>query len=123
MGLAWQALPPSLQTPVLHASVKTEQSLCPPPVHSPVWQVSPTLQKSPSWQGEPFGSAAKQLSFASLQLSAQLPSPSAPVQGLPACTLQTPAAQVSAPLQNVPSLHAVPDWGVQVPGEAPLQVT
>ena len=37
-------------------------------------------------------SAAVQASAASLQVSAQLPSPSAPGQGLPACTLQAPAA-------------------------------
>jgi hypothetical protein len=80
------------------------------------------LQKSPSLHAELFGSAARQLSFASLQLSAQLPSPSAPGHGLPAWTVQAPAAHVSAPLQNVASLHDVPDWGVQVPGEAPLQV-
>src|SRR5262245_51626919 len=109
MGLAWQASTTSLQTPVLQASVKIEQSLSPPPVHTPDWQVSPTLQKSPSLHGELFGSAAKQLAFASLQLSAQLPSPSAPGQGLPACWMHAPVTQVSAPLQNVPSLHGVPD--------------
>jgi hypothetical protein len=31
-----------------------------------------------------------------------------PVQGSPAWVVQAPAVQVSAPLQNVPSLHAVP---------------
>jgi hypothetical protein len=67
--------------------VKTEQSRGPPPVHTPPWHASPTLQKDPSLHGEPFGSGPVQESFVSLQLSAQLPSPSAPTHGLPVLTL------------------------------------
>lgn len=103
--------------------MNAEQFRAPPPVHTPAWHASPTLQKSPSSQLEPFGSGAVQESVASLQLSAQLPSPSGPGQGLPACTAHTPAAQVSPPLQNVPSLQTVPVWFVQVPGVTPLHVT
>lgn len=89
--------------------MKAEQSLGPPPTQSPAWHASPTLQNVPSLQSEPFGSAAlHDPPEASVQLSAQFPSPSAPGQGLPACTTQAPAAlHLSVPLQKVPSLHTV----------------
>jgi hypothetical protein len=101
-------LPTSLQTPVLHWFVNTEQSLAPPPVHTPFWQVSPTLQNNPSSQMDPLRSLPLQLSAVSSQVSAQLPSPSGPGQGFPAWIVQAPFVHVSAPLQKVPSLHAVP---------------
>jgi hypothetical protein len=86
-----------------------EQSFGDPPPHVPdPLQVSPTVQNRPSLHATPFGSGAVQVSAASLQLSAQLPSPSGPGHGLPACVEHTPAAQVSVPLQNRPSLHDVP---------------
>jgi hypothetical protein len=86
-----------------------------PPLH---W--SAPLQNTPSLQGEPFGSGDEHASALSLQTSAQLPSPSAPGQGLPACTLQLPFAQKSAPLQNTPSLHGAPSGSlpVQPPAES-----
>jgi hypothetical protein len=100
-----------------------EQSLADPPVHAPdPLQVSPTLQKRPSLHVVPFWSGAVQLSVASLQLSLQFGPTLVPVQGGDACCVHAPAAQVSAPLQKSPSLHAVPVWFVQVPGLVPLQV-
>ena len=36
--------------------------------------------------------------------------------------MQAPVAQVSGPLQKIPSLHAVRFCGVHVPGDVPLQV-
>jgi len=74
-----------------------------PPEH-----VSAPLHPRPSLQPEPLGSAAVQLSAASLHDSLQLPSPSGPGHGLPACPEHAPPEQVSAPLQNVPSLQADP---------------
>jgi hypothetical protein len=86
-----------------------EQSFGVPPPHVPdPLQVSPTVQKRPSLHPVPFGSFAVQLSVASLHDVAQLASVVLTVQGLPTCVAHTPAAQVSAPLQKSPSLHAVP---------------
>lgn len=104
--------------------MNTEQSRALPPVQTPDWHVSPTLQKSPSLHAEPFGSGAVQESVVSLQLSAQLPSPSAPGHGLPALTLQTPEAlHLSVPSQKSPSLHGVlAGRVVHVPGDVPLHV-
>ena len=65
-------------------------------------------QKRPSLQGDAFASAALQESPASLQLSAQLPSPSGPGHALPACWLQVPPLQLSAPLQKTLSLQGLP---------------
>lgn len=77
-------------------------------LHVPALHVSAPLQNKPSLQAEPLGSAAVQLSEASLQDSAQFPSPSGPGHGFPVCTLQAPALHVSAPLQYRPSLQADP---------------
>lgn len=56
-----------------------EQSRAAPPVHTPAWHASPTLQNVPSLHGEPFGSGAvHEPPEASVHVSAQLPSPSAP---------------------------------------------
>jgi hypothetical protein len=77
-------------------------------VQKPFEQLSAPLHASPSSQLEPSGSGPAQLSADSLHDSEQLPSPSAPTHGLPVCELQAPAAQVSVPLQNRPSLHAEP---------------
>jgi hypothetical protein len=71
----------------------SEQSLSPSaPGHSlPVWtvqkppeHVSVPLQSRPSLHVVPFASAAVHVSFDSLQLSEQFPSPSGPVHGSPA---------------------------------------
>jgi hypothetical protein len=86
--------------------VKAEQSRAAPPAQTPAWHVSPTLQNAPSSQGLPFTSARLQAFPASLQLSAQLPSPSAPGHGFPVCVTQAPAlSHLSVPLQKVPSSH------------------
>jgi len=94
---------------------------------SPVWveqvpplQVSVPLQNNPSVHADPFGSAAKQLSAPSSQLSEQLPSLSGPEHGSPACTEQLPPLQVSAPLQNSPSLHGAVLFGCWHTLDAPL---
>jgi hypothetical protein len=65
-----------------------------------------------------------QLSVDSLHDSLQLPSPSGPGQGSPACTLQAPALQVSAPVQKRLSVHAEPlgSFAVQL-SVASLQVS
>ena len=52
-------------------------------VQAPALHSSSPLQKRPSSQSEPFGSASVQLSAASLQDSAQLLSSSGPGHGLP----------------------------------------
>jgi hypothetical protein len=44
IGCAWHTLFTSLHTPVLHWLVKAEQSLMPPPVQTPAWHASFTLQ-------------------------------------------------------------------------------
>ena len=80
----------------------------PPCTHAPPLQTSAPLQNKPSLHAEPFGSGAAQFWPASLHDSAQLPSPSGPGHGLPVCTLQVPPPQVSVPLQNSPSVHALP---------------
>jgi hypothetical protein len=77
-------------------------------VQAPEAQESAPLQNRPSLHAEPLVSAAVQLSAASLQLSEQLPSPSAPGHGSPLWVVQLPAAQVSVPLQNRPSVQAEP---------------
>jgi hypothetical protein len=78
------------------------------PVQAPLEQVSAPLQNKPSLHADPFVSAAVQLSEASLHDSEQFESPSGPGHGLPACAVQAPDEQVSAPLQNNPSLQTVP---------------
>jgi hypothetical protein len=122
IGCAWHAEMASLQTPVLHASVKAEQFAGAPPWQIPAWQVSPTLQKRESLHGEPLGSSRKQLSFASSQLSPQSLSLSGPGQGLPVCVVHTPPpAHLSVPLQKSPSLHAaLTARAVHVPAVAGL---
>jgi hypothetical protein len=108
------SVPPAQGSPVWFAHV--------PPLH-----VSLPLQNRPSLQGSALLTAAqfpapshslsvhslpssvhevpdatKQLSPLSLQESAHSPPP---LHGLPACMEQEPALQVSAPLQNTPSLQ------------------
>lgn len=97
----------SLQVSLQFASPSAPAQGVPAPPQTPAEQVSVTVQKSPSLQAEPLASAAVQVSAASLQLSAQLPSPSAPGQGVPEPP-QTPLLQVSVAVQNSPSLHGEP---------------
>jgi hypothetical protein len=95
-----------------------------PPVQVPEpLQWSDVVQALPSVQPAVDGSGAVQFFAPSLQDVEQLPSVALRGrQGSPACVVQAPAEQVSAPLQNVPSLQGVPLWAVQVPGFVPLQV-
>jgi len=74
-------------------------------VHVPALQTSGPLQNTPSLHGLPLVSGPVHASLASLHDSAQLPSPSAPGHGLPACDVHAPALHVSLPLQYRPSLH------------------
>lgn len=76
------------------------------PAQVPAAHASLIVHSSPSLQGLPFTSAAAQLSAASSHDSTQLPSPSAPGQGLPAWLLHDPSLQVSAPLQKAESSQA-----------------
>src|SRR4030095_9573327 len=76
--------------------------------HAPARQLSAPLQNKLSVHAEPLGSGAVHVSLDSLQLSAQLPSPSGPGQGSPVEWLHVPPAHVSVPLQNNPSVHADP---------------
>jgi hypothetical protein len=64
------------------------------------------LQTSPSAHGVPFVTGVLEHPKTALQLSVVQTLPSLQVSGVP--PVQTPAWQVSAPLQTVPSAHAVP---------------
>jgi hypothetical protein len=75
-------------------------------LQAPPWQLSFPLQNWPSWHGVPFASGDVQAPDASLQLSEQFPSPSAPGHGFPECNEQLPPLHVSEPLQWSASLHA-----------------
>jgi len=78
------------------------------PAHVPPVQVSLPLQKAPSLQPVPLGSAELQASPASLHEVAQLLSVVLTGQGSPAWLEHVPPLHVSAPLQKVPSLQPVP---------------
>ena len=108
-----------LSAPSLHDSAQLPSPsgpgqgfpVCTP--QAPALQASVPVQKRPSVQADPFGSAAVQLSAPSLHDSAQLPSPSGPGHGSPVDPLQVPPLQapplqVSVPVQNRPSLQAEP---------------
>src|ERR1700704_3979979 len=124
-GVALQVSAASSQLARLHWSPTAEQSRATPAAHAPAaLHLSLTVQNCPSSQGLLTGSFASQVLVASLQLSLQLASPSAPGQGLPV-PVHTPAAQLSVEVQKRPSLQGVPVWLVQVPAVAglALQVT
>jgi len=72
-------------------------------LHVPPLQVSLPLQKAPSLQPVPFGSAPLQASATSLHEVAQLLSVVLTLHGLPAWSAQLPALQVSEPLQKTRS--------------------
>src|SRR5262249_21709404 len=72
-------------------------------LHAPPEQLSAPLQKRPSLHGDVLPSAALQSPAASLHDSWQLPSPSGPGHGFPACTLHAPPEHESSPLQKIPS--------------------
>jgi hypothetical protein len=96
------------------------------PTHEPEpLQRSVSVQNNPSLQFVLFASLPLQSSDDSLHVSEQSASPSAPGHGLPACPVHAPALlQVSAPLQNKPSLHAdaAGSFAVQL-SEASLHVS
>jgi hypothetical protein len=67
----------------VHTFVSSQLGAAPPTQTPDALQASLVVQALPSSQALPTGSFALQLFPASLQLSAQLPSPSAPGHGLP----------------------------------------
>lgn len=77
-----------------------------PGVHVPDWQVSVPLQTLPSVQFVPFETTTWVTPVTGLQESAVHGLLSSTTGALPA--VQVPAWHVSAPLQTVPSAHAVP---------------
>jgi hypothetical protein len=107
MGLAMQVLSASSQIPSLHWSSSMEQSRGPPLLQVPREQVSPTVQKEPSSQGEPSGTRvwkhpvwASQRSFVQSLESLQLT----------ATPTQIPVRQVSKRVQTLWSLHGPPSF-------------
>src|SRR2546427_613246 len=77
-----------------------------PPVHTPAWQVSTPLQRSPSGQGVPFASAVCRQPATGSHVSVVQGLASAQLRAVPG--VQAPAWQVSTPLHTFPSLHDVP---------------
>jgi hypothetical protein len=100
------AQPKTGSQPSVVQALPSSQSSAVPAVHTPPWQVSSPLQTSPSAHGVPFATgvfvqpvSGSQVSVVQTLLSSQL-------SGAPA--VQTPAWQVSSPLQRSPSVHGVP---------------
>jgi hypothetical protein len=77
-----------------------------PVVQAPAWQVSLPSQRSLSAHDVPFASGLVWQPVIGSQVSAVQAFPSLQSSGAP--LVHTPAWQVSAPLQTVPSLHDVP---------------
>jgi hypothetical protein len=93
------------QLSVVHALASLQLRTV-PAVHTPSWQVSSPLQTLPSVQEEPFRMGVLEQPETGLQLSAVHTLPSLQLSAVPG--VQVPPWQVSAPLQTLPSLHAVP---------------
>src|SRR5262249_39015162 len=97
-------------TSALHESVVqgfwSSQTSGVPAVHEPAWQVSEPLQTLPSRHGVPFGTGVWAQPVTELQVSAVHGLPSSQLTHVPGT--QTPARQVSAPLQTFVSAHDVP---------------
>src|SRR4051812_30613316 len=85
--------------PVLHAA----RLGC---LQTPAWQLSPNVQTFPSLHGVKSAAREWRTSPVALQLSAVHGFPSSSESADPG--VQTPAWQVSAGVQRLPSLHAVP---------------
>jgi hypothetical protein len=94
-----------LQLSVVQTLPSLQLSAVPAP-QTPLWQVSAPLQTLPSRQGVPLATAVLEQPKTALQESVVQTLPSLQVRGVPA--VQTPAWQVSAPLQTLPSAQAVP---------------
>jgi hypothetical protein len=82
------------------------QSSGDPPAQTPAWQSSFPLQRFASPHPLPFATEVKTQPLAGWQVSLVQTFPSLQTSG--AGTVQTPAWQVSAPLQASPSAHEVP---------------
>jgi hypothetical protein len=94
-----------VQPSVVHAFPSLQTSPV-PAVQVPFWQVSAPLQRFESAHDVPFVTGVVVQPVAGLQPSVVHTLPSLQTIGVPA--VQTPAWQVSAPLQRFPSGHAVP---------------
>jgi hypothetical protein len=94
-----------LQESVVH-TLESLQLRAVPAVQAPLWQVSAPLQTSPSAHDVPLATAVFTQPEAGLQESVVQTLPSLQLGGVPA--VQVPLWQVSAPLQALPSLQAVP---------------
>jgi hypothetical protein len=95
----------ALQASVVHASPSLQLRAV-PAVQAPLWHVSAPLQTLPSVHDVPLVTLLVVHPVAGLQPSVVQGLPSLHVSGVPA--LQAPLWQVSAPLQRLPSGHAVP---------------
>jgi hypothetical protein len=94
-----------LQASVVHASLSLQLRAV-PAVQVPLWHVSAPLQTLPSVHDVPLATLLAVHPVAGLQLSVVQGLPSLHVSGVPA--VQAPLWHVSAPLQRLPSGHAVP---------------
>jgi uncharacterized membrane protein len=103
-GVCWQ---PSvaLQVSMVHGFTSSQSSGV-PLVQTPAWQVSMPLQTSPSVHDVPFVTGVFWQPIIGSQVSAVQTFPSSQASGVPA--VQTPAWQLSTPLQTSPSEHVVP---------------
>lgn len=77
-----------------------------PPLHWPLWQVSPAVQAFPSEQLAPFGMSEWTQPSVGLQASAVQGLLSAQFKGVPGW--QIPAWQESVWVHELPSVHPVP---------------
>jgi hypothetical protein len=107
MGSAMQVLSTSSQIPSLHWSSSMEQSRGPPLLHVPREQVSPTVQKEPSSQGEPSGTSVWKHPVWSLQRSFVQSLESLQLRATPT---HVPVRQVSKRVQTLWSLHGPPSF-------------
>jgi hypothetical protein len=94
-----------LQLSVVHTFPSLQTSGV-PAVHTPAWQVSAPLQTVESAHAVPFATGVVVQPVAGVQPSVVHTFPSLQASGVPA--VHTPLWQVSAPLQALPSGHAVP---------------
>src|SRR5262249_33839940 len=93
------------QASVVHGLLSLQLSAV-PAVQTPPWQVSLPLHRLPSAHAVPLASAVAVHPEVGLQASVVHGLPSLQTSAAPAT--HTPAWQVSAPLQRLPSGHAVP---------------
>jgi hypothetical protein len=93
------------QLSVVH-TLLSSQLIGVPAEHTPLWQVSSPLQTLPSGHAVPLSTGVFTQPVTGSQLSLVQTLPSLQLMGVP--TVQTPAWQVSSPLQTLPSVHDDP---------------